>query len=149
MRLRLLITLTCLALVFVLAPRHSASAQAAPSKAELLQAVEQRARLDAQSERGHATFQDLNTLYGERAKAASASLDEVIDAYDTAYAAAKPPESFFKKYLPYLSLITAIIVLVLSFFRDSLRDVFGPRLKALGDKLYDRLAGYPVFWWKA
>ncbi len=73
----------------------------------------------------------------------------MVNAYRAAYAAAKPPKPFWKEYLPHLGWATAVLLFVLTFFRDTLRDVLGPRLKALGDKLYDRAASYPVFWWKA
>ena len=126
-------------------------AQMPPATSQTLRVVEQRGRLDVQAERQRATIQALNALYGYRARAEGISLEQVPDAYGAAYAAAKPPASFWNKYGPRLGWVTAIpfFFLFLFLFRDAVRDVLGPRLKAAGDRLYDRVAGYPVFWWKA
>lgn len=147
MRPRPLFVLSCLALIFVYS--GVARTQTSPAASETLRAVEQLARQDAQVGREPTTVQDLIALYGEQAKAEGLSHIEMVNAYRAAYAAAKPPESFWNKYGERLGWVTAVLFFFLFLFRDTVRDVLGPRLKAVGDRLYDRVAGYPVFWWKA
>ncbi|MFL6256318.1 MAG: NACHT domain-containing protein [Pyrinomonadaceae bacterium] len=147
MRLRPLFALACLAFVF--STGGAAYAQAPPAGTETLRAVEQRARKQAQEGRPRDTVEDLKALYEDRALAEGVSLEQVDNAYQVAYEAARPRKSFWEEYWPQLGWVTALVLFFLALFRDTLRDVLGPRLKALGDKLYDRVAGYPVFWWKA
>lgn len=66
-----------------------------------MRGVEQRAREDAQSETPPASVRDLNDLYGGRAKAEGLLLEQIVDAYRAAYTAARPPNSFWKEYLPH------------------------------------------------
>src|SRR5689334_23291611 len=116
----------------------SAAAQGTRAPAQqLLEDVQHRAQQDAAIGRVPETTEGLDRLFSTRAKAANVELSDVRTAYDTAYERAKPTPGWWQS-----GWIAAAILLLIAIFRDFVKEQSQRALKAVGDVVYERLAGH-------
>src|SRR4029079_18822834 len=112
----------------------------------LKEEVRERARQDVRVGRNPAGPQDLSALFGSEAAALGLRLPELVSIYDEAHAAAKPPKPW---WTPEPGWTVAGALALLLIFRDWVKGILERLLKAVGEWIYQRVAGHRLFRRKA
>jgi len=126
--------------LLVLAASPAVAAQL-PFRPALEAEIKQRGEDDAKRSQPQATPESLKILFGEEAKQAGLSMREVDRIYTDAYKAAKAKEPWWQTLKPQLGWAVAILLGILLFLRDFLRDCVSDLFKRFRGLLYSRLAG--------
>jgi energy-coupling factor transporter ATP-binding protein EcfA2 len=92
----------------------------------------------------HSSIRD---LYFEEAEAAGLTYEELIDLYETEYAAQKAGQAPnpWEQYLPNAGWLVGLAGLAIAAYVTLLKTWFEARLKAIGDWIYNQLSGTRLF----
>lgn len=122
---------------------------AAQSGDQTLAEVRQQARKDAQANKPQRPGSELQVLFGQEANAAGVSMRQVVSTYEDEYARAKPVKPWWEELLPNAGWLTAILLLLVVVFKESLQKALGGLIEAVQKRIYNRFAGHRLFRRKA
>lgn len=128
-------------------PAHAQTLSSA--REALTKKIEDYAQKNVTQNRPQETTDVLIQLFGDEATTAGVSHTEVVNIYGEAYQAAKPTGPGWQQFLPNVGWGIAIVLFLLLFIRDAVRDFFKKKLSTLADKTWNRAAGYRIFRRKA
>lgn len=131
---------------------HAQDTSPLSPKETLIQAIQNRAKADAEMGKPPEGLSGLDFLFGKEAEAAGMSNLEIVQIYEEAYKAAQVPpdplKGLFKNFFRFENLgwLAAIIAFILFLLRKKLEVWITKIFNWLTEAVYRRVAGFRPFW---